>query len=81
MSEFKELIKDGNDTDIVRVFDDIWEARDRLMQNKVTAPSASPPVEIPSTAETMGGMVVGDRAAGRIREILNFFKDDKRKRR
>jgi len=81
LSEFKELIKSGNDADIVRVFDDIWEARDRLMQSKVTAPSASPPVEVPSTAETMGGMVVGDRAAGRIREILDWFKDDKRKRR
>lgn len=81
LSSFKELIKDGNDTDIVRAFDDIWEARDRLMQSKVTAPSANRAVEIPSTAEAMGSMVVGDRAAGRMREILDWFRDDKRKRR
>ena len=37
LGEFKELIKSGNDADIVRVFDDFWEARDRLMQSKVTA--------------------------------------------
>ena len=48
-----------------RAFDNAWEARDRWMQNKITARSAIPPVDLPTTAETMGGLLMGDRAAGR----------------
>ena len=77
---FRNLVKEGGEKDLFNAFDAAWEARDRWVQNKVTAPSAHPKVEIPTTAETMGGMVLGDRAAGRVREMMDYWKDDRRRR-
>ena len=79
---FRNLVREGTDKDLVDAFDAAWEARDRWVQNKVTTPAAHPKVEIPTTAETMGGMLLGDRAASRVREMMDWYKDDdKRKRR
>ena len=78
---FRNLVKEGGEKDLYNAFDAAWEARDRWVQNKVTAPAAHPKVEIPTTAETMGGMLLGDRAAGRVREMMDYWKDDDRRRR
>jgi prephenate dehydrogenase len=75
LHDFKDLIQEGGERPLGRAFDDAWEARDRWLQNKIFAPSATPPVDIPTTAETMGGMLMGDRAAGRVREMLNWQRD------
>ena len=77
---FRGLVKEGGDIPLEKAFDDAWEARDRWLQKKVTAPSANPTVAIPTTAETMGGMVLGERAAGRVREMLDWTRDNKRKK-
>ena len=74
---FRGLVQDGGERPLGQVFNDAWEARDRWLQNKVTAPSASPMVELPTTAETMSGMVLGDRAASRIRKIMDWRKDER----
>ena len=79
--KFRGNIKDGDDS-LFQTFDATWEARDRWMQNKVSAPSSIPPVQIPTTAESMGGMFLGDRAAGRVREMFDWYKEknsDKRR--
>ena len=74
-------MKEGNGKNLEDAFDAAWEARDRWVQNKVTTPAAHPRVEVPTTAETMGGMLLGDRAAGRVREMMDYWKDDNRRRR
>jgi len=76
---FRGLLLEGGERPLGKAFDDAWEARDRWVQNKVTAPSSAPSVDIPTSAESMGGLVVGDRAAGLIREMLRWQKDDTRK--
>ncbi len=81
MYGFRNLVKEGGEKTLGSAFDAAWEARDRWVQNKVTAPSSHPAVEIPTTAETMGGMFLGDRAAGRVREMMEWWKDDNRKKR
>jgi prephenate dehydrogenase len=79
---FRGLVKEGGSKPLEQAFDAAWEARDRWLQNKVAAPPSIPPVDIPTTAEALGGMLVGDRASSRLREMLDWFKDDnKRKRR
>lgn len=77
---FRGLVQDGAEKPLEKTFDDAWEARDRWLQKKVTAPSANPPVAIPSTAEAMSGLVLGDRAASRVREMMDWNKEDKRKK-
>jgi prephenate dehydrogenase len=72
---FRGLVLEGGERPLRKVFDDAWEARDRWLQNKVTAPAANRQVELPTTAETMGGMLMGDRIAGRIQEMANWRKD------
>jgi len=79
LQELKGLIKEGGDRTLGRVFDDAWEARDRWLQNKITNPAAVPRQELPTTAETLGGLIVGDRAAGRIREMLDWQKQREEK--
>ena len=76
----KGLVQEGEEKPLGRAFDDAWEARDRWLQNKITAPSASTPIDIPTTAETMAGMVMGDRAAGRVKEMLKWQKDGNEKK-
>ena len=78
---FRNLVKEGGEKDIYNAFDAAWEARDRWVQNKVETPAAHPKVEVPTTAETMGGMLLGDRAAGRVREMMDYYRDDNRRRR
>ena len=74
-------IKEGDDS-LFQTFDNAWEARDRWIQKKVTAPNSNPLPTTPSTTETIGGMFLGDRAAGKIREMFDWYGDDgKRKRR
>jgi prephenate dehydrogenase len=80
MYAFRGLVQEGSERPLGRAFDDAWEARDRWLQNKVSAPSSSPQVELPTTAERMGGMIIGDRAAGRIREMMEWQKDDKKRK-
>ena len=75
----REMIEEGDERTLGRAFDGAWEARDRWVQNKITAKGAAPSVELPTTAETMGGLLVGDRAAGRVREMLNWQKDDRKR--
>ena len=77
---FRGLVQEGSERPLGQAFDDAWEARDRWLQNKVTAPSANPKVELPSTIESMGGMLLGDRAASRIREMSEWRKDDKKEK-
>lgn len=77
---FRGLVQEGGERPLGRAFDDAWEARDRWLQNKVTAPSANPQVELPTTAERMGGMLIGDRAAGRIREMIDWQKEPKKRK-
>jgi prephenate dehydrogenase len=77
---FKGLLQEGGERPLGRFFDEAWEARDRWLQNKITAPSASAPIEIPTAMETMGGLVMGDRAAGRVREMLNWQREDDEKK-
>ncbi|MBI2856207.1 MAG: prephenate dehydrogenase/arogenate dehydrogenase family protein [Chloroflexi bacterium] len=77
--KFRGRIKEG-DASLFQTFDAAWEARDRWMQNKVTAPSVAPPVQTPTTFESMGGMILGDRAAGKVREIFDWYTDDKRRK-
>ena len=36
-------------------------------------------VELPTTIETMGGLFMGDRAAGRVRQMLEWQRDDKKR--
>ena len=79
--DFRNLVREGEEKDLHNAFDAAWEARDRWVQNKVTTPAAHPKVDIPSTAETMGGMLLGDRAAGRVKEMMDYMKDDNRRRR
>jgi prephenate dehydrogenase len=79
---FRGLIKDSDES-LFQIFDDIWVARDRLMQNRVPLPSNNPHVNVPSSSETAMGMVMGDRAAEKIQEMFKWYsKDDypKRKR-
>jgi len=78
LTAFKGLVQDGGEKTLGRAFDSAWEARDRWLQNKITAPSSNQMVDIPTTAETMGGMLMGDRAAGRIKEMLDWHKEDKK---
>jgi len=77
---FKGLVQEGGERPLGQAFDDAWEARDRWLQNKITSPSASASIEIPTTMETMGGMLMGDRAAGRVREMLNWQSKDNEKK-
>ena len=79
--DFRNLVREGEEKDLHNAFDAAWEARDRWVQNKVTTPAAHPKVDIPTTAETMGGMLLGDRAAGRVKEMMDYMKDDNRRRR
>ena len=79
LEEFREMVQEGDERTLGKAFDDAWEARDRWMQNKITARSAVPNVVLPTTVETMGGLVMGDRAAGRVREMLEWQNRDKRK--
>ena len=72
---FRGLIKDGDDS-LFQTFDDIWVARDRLMQNRVPLPSADARINIPSASESMTGMVMGDRAAGKIQEMFDWYNRD-----
>ena len=73
---FRGLVQEGGEKSLGQTFDDAWEARDRWLQNKVTAPPAHKIVDMPTTAETMGGILLGDRAAGRIREMTDWGKRD-----
>jgi prephenate dehydrogenase len=73
---FRGLVQEGGERPLGQVFTNAWEARDRWLQNKVAAPSSSPKLELPSTAEAMSGMVLGDRAASRIRQMMDWRKDD-----
>ena len=77
---FKGLVQEGGEKPLGRVFDDAWEARDRWLQNKITSPSSTPPIDIPTSVETMGGMLMGDRAAGRVREMLKWQREDNEKK-
>lgn len=77
---FRGLVQGGGDGQLTQVFDSAWESRDRWLQNKVTAPSADQQVALPTTAESMGGLLFGDRAAGRMREMMNWQREDKGKR-
>ena len=77
MYAFRGLVQEGGERTLGKVFDDAWEARDRWLQNKVAAPAANRQVDLPSTAETMSGMLLGDRAAGRMREMLDWRREDK----
>ena len=79
MYAFRGLVKQSDES-LWETFDAAWEARDRWMQNKVTAPAAYRGVHVPTTAENVGGMLLGDRASGRVREMMDWFKDDKRKK-
>ena len=72
---FRGLIKDGDDS-LFQTFDDIWVARDRLMQNRVPLPSADARINIPSASESMTRMVMGDRAAGKIQEMFDWYNRD-----
>ena len=72
---FRGLIKDGDDS-LFQTFDDIWVARDRLMQDRVPLPSADARINIPSASESMTGMVMGDRAAGKIQEMFDWYNRD-----
>ena len=72
---FRGLIKDGDDS-LFQIFDDIWVARDRLMQDRVPLPSADARINIPSASESMTGMVMGDRAAGKIQEMFDWYNRD-----
>ena len=75
---FRGLVQEGGEKTLGQAFDDAWEARDRWLQNKITAPSSSPRVEIPTTAETMGGLLLGDRATSRLWEMLGWQDNDKK---
>ncbi|MBI4282343.1 MAG: prephenate dehydrogenase/arogenate dehydrogenase family protein [Chloroflexi bacterium] len=72
---FRGLVLEGGEKPLGRAFDDAWEARDRWLQNKVAAPSVGPRMEIPTTAESLGGLFVGDRASRRIKELLDWQKN------
>ena len=74
---FKELLKQGGEESLGKFFDQTWEARDRWMQNKISARAVQPTEELPTTMETMGGMVLGDRAASKLREMYDWQNDDK----
>jgi prephenate dehydrogenase len=76
LNAFRGLVQEGGERPLGRAFDAAWEARDRWLQNKITAPSSNPQVQIPTTAEKMGGLFLGDRAAGRIKEMLEWQKGD-----
>lgn len=80
LQEFRDMVQEGDERTIGNTFDSAWEARDRWVQNKITARAAAPMVELPTTAETMGGLVMGDRAAGRVRQMLEWQRDDKRRK-
>lgn len=80
LQSFREMIQQGDERTLGNAFDGAWEARDRWMQNKITSRGAAPTVDLPTTAETMGGLVVGDRAAGRMREMLQWQKEDRRRK-
>ena len=77
MYAFRGLVQGGEAGPLGQAFDDAWEARDRWLQNKVIAPSTNRHVDLPTTAETMGGMLIGERVAGRIQEMVNWRNDDK----
>lgn len=77
---FKELVQEGVEKPLGKAFDDAWEARDRWLQNKITSPASAPAVELPTTIETMGGLLMGDRAAGRVREMIEWQNDDKKRK-
>jgi prephenate dehydrogenase len=76
---FKKLLEDGNPDVLWQFFDNTWEARDRWMQNKIEAKGLIPTQELPSTIETMGGMVLGDRASSKLREMYDWQNDPKQK--
>ncbi|MDA0988999.1 MAG: prephenate dehydrogenase/arogenate dehydrogenase family protein [Chloroflexi bacterium] len=77
---FKELVQEGVEKPLGKAFDDAWEARDRWLQNKITSPASAPTVELPTTIETMGGLLMGDRAAGRVREMIEWQSNDKKRK-
>ncbi len=78
LNTFRDLVQEGDQRTVGRAFDNAWEARDRWMQNKIAARSAIPAVDLPTTAESMGGLIMGDRAAGRLRQMLEWQNDDKK---
>ena len=80
MHAFRSLVEEGSDS-LWKTFDSAWEARDRWLQDKVATPAAAPHVDTPTSAENMGALFVGERSAGRIREMMDWFKDDKGRRR
>jgi prephenate dehydrogenase len=79
MYAFRGLVEEGDDS-LWKTFDAAWEARDRWLQSKVTTPAPFPQVDTPTTAESMGSLVLGDRSAGRAREMFDWYKDDKGRR-
>jgi len=76
---FRSLVKEGDES-LWKAFDSAWEARDRWMQDKVGARSSAPPVNAPTTAESMGGIFLGDRAAGKVQEMFDWYKDKENKK-
>ena len=80
LQEFRGMVDEGDERTLGRAFDGAWEARDRWVQNKITARSAAPMVELPTSAETMGGLIMGDRAAGRVRQMLEWQREDNKRK-
>jgi prephenate dehydrogenase len=80
LQAFKDLVREGGEP-LEKAFDSAWETRDRWLQNKIAKPNLDYQVQLPSTAEAMGGMLIGDRAAGRVREMLEWIESDKSRRR
>jgi prephenate dehydrogenase len=75
LTAFKGLIQEGGERTLGKAFDSAWEARDRWLQNKIDSPSSTPMVDIPTTAEAMGGMLMGDRSAIKISQMIEWHKD------
>ena len=80
LTRFKEMIDRADERELGNVFDQAWEARDRWMQDKITARGTDPVRDLPTTAETMGGMIMGDRAAGKQRQLTDWKKETDRNR-
>ena len=79
IDSFKTLLQEGDPEVLWKFFDDLWEARDRWLQDKILAKGLVPSQGLPTTIEMMGGMVLGDRSAGKLREMWDWQNDPKQR--
>ena len=73
------MLQEGDPEVLWKFFDDLWEARDRWLQDKILAKGLVPSQGLPTTIEMMGGMVLGDRSAGKLREMWDWQNDPKQR--